>query len=68
MEVIGKSLHSETLEKFVTYRHISGKRKEEKYFWVRPIGMFLENVEVDGKIIPRFKFVSTKEKDGKENS
>ncbi|HLC53966.1 MAG TPA: DUF1653 domain-containing protein, partial [Candidatus Nanoarchaeia archaeon] len=25
--------------------------------WIRPLGMFLENVEVDGKKMPRFEFL-----------
>ena len=26
-------------------------------FWVRPLGMFLEHVEVEGQAIPRFQFL-----------
>ncbi|AKM82493.1 TPA: DUF1653 domain-containing protein [Candidatus Berkelbacteria bacterium] len=61
VEVIGKSLHSETLEEFVTYKHISGKRKDEEYFWVRPIKMFKENVIIEGKETPRFEFIEGKQ-------
>ena len=25
--------------------------------WVRPLGMFLEHVEVEGQAIPRFQFL-----------
>lgn len=57
VEVIGKSLHSETLEEFVTYRHITGKRKDENHFWVRPIKMFYEDVEINGKKMPRFEYI-----------
>lgn len=53
-EVIGVANHSETLEELVVYRALYDDRK----LWVRPLKMFLENVEVGGKIIPRFKFVS----------
>lgn len=58
VEVIGVSLHSETLEEFVTYKHITGKRAGENHFWIRPVGMFFEEVERDGKIVPRFKYIS----------
>ena len=55
--VIGVARHSETLEEFVTYKHIDGKRKDESHYWVRPIRMFLEDVEVDGVKVPRFKYL-----------
>ncbi len=57
VEVIGTALHSESMEEFVVYRHITGKRMNEMHYWVRPIKMFNENVEVDGKSVPRFKFI-----------
>lgn len=52
-EVIGVAKHSETLEELVVYRALYGKH----YLWVRPLKMFLEDVKVDGKKIPRFKFI-----------
>jgi hypothetical protein len=58
VEVIGKALHSETLEEFVVYRHITGKHAEEPYYWVRPLKMFTESVELEGKKIPRFEYIS----------
>lgn len=58
VEVIGKALHSETMEEFVVYRHITGKRTGEPYFWVRPKSMFYESVMVDDKEVPRFMFKS----------
>jgi cyclomaltodextrinase / maltogenic alpha-amylase / neopullulanase len=50
--VVGVAKHSETLEEFVTYYD----HKNE--MWVRPLEMFLENVERDGKSMPRFRFIS----------
>lgn len=47
-EVIGVAKHSETQEELVVYRH-------DGQLWVRPVGMFLENVRRDGKVIPRFE-------------
>ena len=49
-EVIGVAKHSETLEELVVYRAIYG----EGQVWVRPLKMFLEEIEVNGKKIPRF--------------
>lgn len=49
-EVIGIAKHSETLEDMVVYRALYG----EAEIWVRPIQMFLEEVEVNGKRLPRF--------------
>ena len=49
-EVIGIAKHSETLEELVVYRALYG----EGQIWVRPLQMFLEEVEVDGKKVPRF--------------
>ena len=52
-EVIGVAKHSETLEDLVVYRHLYG----EGELWVRPLAMFIEDVEIDGKKIPRFEFI-----------
>ena len=48
-EVIGVANHSETLEKLVVYRHDDGE------LWVRPLAMFTELVEANGKQVPRFR-------------
>ena len=50
-EVIGVAKHSETLEEMVVYRALYGERE----LWVRPIKVFMEEVEVGGKKIPRFR-------------
>jgi len=52
-EVIAVAKHSETLEPMVVYKHIDDKGG----LWVRPLTMFTELVEIDGKKIPRFKYV-----------
>ncbi len=57
VEVIGRALHSETLEEFVVYKHVSGTRTGEEHFWVRPLIMFMGEVEVDGKSMPRFEYI-----------
>ncbi|MDD2785587.1 MAG: DUF1653 domain-containing protein [Patescibacteria group bacterium] len=53
-EIVGIAKHSETLEEMVVYRALYG----EHQIWVRPLGMFLEDVEIDGKLVPRFERVS----------
>ncbi|MDP2631274.1 MAG: DUF1653 domain-containing protein [Candidatus Uhrbacteria bacterium] len=52
-QLIGVARHSETLEEMVIYRALYG----EKDLWVRPIAMFLENVTIDDKIVPRFTWL-----------
>lgn len=57
-EVIGVARHSETLEELVVYRALYDSEEFGKNaLWVRPKSMFLENVNVDGKEVPRFKYV-----------
>ena len=52
-EVSGVAHHSETLEELVIYRAVYG----DYDMWVRPLALFLGDVEVDGRSIPRFRFV-----------
>lgn len=52
-EVIDMAYHSETEEEMVLYRQLYG----EGSLWVRPIGMFLENVVIDGCELPRFEWI-----------
>jgi hypothetical protein len=49
-EVVGIATHSETHEPHVVYRPLYG----EGGLWVRPLSMFIENVVVDGRTVPRF--------------
>lgn len=54
-EVIGVARHSETLEELVVYRALyKHKVYGDNSLWVRPKTMFLENVIVNGKEVPRF--------------
>lgn len=53
--VTGIARHSETLEYLVTY--ISLYDNSNGALWVRPLYMFLENVEVEGKTVPRFEYI-----------
>jgi hypothetical protein len=57
-EVIGIAHHSETLEELVVYKALYHSPEFGiNSLWVRPKVMFLENVFVDGKEVPRFKFL-----------
>ena len=57
-EVIGLARHSETEEELVVYRTLYG----DFSLWVRPLKMFMEMVEVDGREVPRFRFTGEMEK------
>jgi hypothetical protein len=52
-EVIGMAKHSETQEDMVVYKALYG----DNQIWVRPLKMFIEEVEVDGKMISRFEYI-----------
>lgn len=52
-QVIEIANHSETLEKMVVYKALYG----EGEYWVRPISMWEEMVEVNGKQVPRFRYI-----------
>jgi len=55
-EVIGVARHSETLEELVVYRALYDSEEfDTNSLWVRPKKMFMEDVEVDGVSVPRFK-------------
>ena len=56
--VIDIARHSETLEDMAVYRHCYG----DFSLWVRPLSMFLEQVELNGEKIPRFRFISNHSK------
>jgi hypothetical protein len=52
-EVIGVARHSETEEEMVVYRTLYG----DFSLWVRPLAMFTEEIEVDGRRVKRFQYV-----------
>ena len=52
-QVIDTVTHSETQETLVLYKPLYG----EQALWVRPIEMFLEEIERDGKVFKRFTLV-----------
>jgi len=52
-KLIGVAKHSETFAEFVVYQGIYDSHD----LWIRPLKMFLEEVEVDGKKVPRFQYL-----------
>jgi hypothetical protein len=52
-EVIDVAYHSETEEEMVIYRKLYGDHS----LWVRPLGMFFEDVQVEGQSLPRFLWI-----------
>jgi len=52
-EVLGVAKNSETMEKLVVYKALYGNYD----LWVRPLKMFLEEVEIEGKKIKRFRYL-----------
>ncbi len=52
--VIDVVRHSETEEWMVLYRAEYG----DYGLWVRPLKNFLEQVSLDGQLVPRFKYLS----------
>lgn len=52
-DVITVARHTETGEDMVVYRALYG----DFGIWTRPLAMFIEQVERDGKVVSRFEFV-----------
>lgn len=56
--VLGTATHSETAEVLVVYRALYG----EQALWVRPLSMWLETVQYQGKTVSRFQLLEADEK------
>ena len=52
-QVLHTAKHSETEELLVVYRCLYG----EYGVWVRPLSMFTEIVNIEGKKVPRFELI-----------
>ncbi len=52
-QVLHIAKHSESEEELIVYRALYG----DYGVWVRPLEMFAETVEVNGKAVPRFKLI-----------
>lgn len=53
-QVLFIAIHSETEEPLVIYKALYG----EYQIWARPLKMFTEIVEYDGKTVARFEYVA----------
>lgn len=54
-KVIGIGKHSERLEDLVFYEALYDNK--ESKLWARPLTMFTEDVEIEDKKVPRFKYI-----------
>lgn len=52
-DVYEVATHSEDESKLVVYRPCYGERA----LWVRPLDMFIESVELNNEIVPRFAYM-----------
>jgi len=57
-EVLNVAIHTETNEPMVIYKALYEGGFPQDTLWVRPLKMFQENVLIEGKSIPRFKFLN----------
>jgi hypothetical protein len=55
--VIDLACHSETHEWLVVYKRLY--EREGPDLWVRPYDMFVEDVEYEGKVVPRFRYIDS---------
>ncbi len=53
--VIGVAKHSETLEDLVIYEALYNN--DVSKLWARPLAMFMDEVEINGKKVPRFEWI-----------
>ncbi len=53
--VIDLARHSETLDWYVIYQCLY--ENPEGKIWLRPLKMFQEEVNVEGKMVPRFAYI-----------
>lgn len=52
-KVMNVARHSETMENMVVYQALYG----DFGLWVRPLEMFCEDIEIDGKLQKRFELI-----------
>jgi hypothetical protein len=60
-QVIGVGKHSETTEELVVYKGLYEGPHGYGAIWIRPVPMFLETIERDGKTMRRFAPISDAE-------
>lgn len=54
-KVLGIVKHSETLEDLVLYECLYENKTAK--VWVRPLKVFSEKIELNGKMVPRFEYL-----------
>lgn len=54
-QVLAIAKHSETLEDLVVYEALYDNPRSK--IWVRPLEMFAEDVILNGKKVPRFRYI-----------
>ncbi|NVJ66183.1 MAG: DUF1653 domain-containing protein [Gammaproteobacteria bacterium] len=54
-EILDVATHSETGEQYVVYKALYG----DFGTWIRPLEMFTETIERDGKVIRRFEYLKS---------
>ena len=55
-EVLDIAINTESQELMVIYKALYKGNFPEGTLWVRPLAMFIEDVSVDGKKVPRFRY------------
>ena len=56
---IGRLTESDTLEECVVYKGLYDDLKfGQNPVWIRPLSMFVEEVTINGKLMPRFMLIS----------
>ena len=60
-QLIAVAKHSETGEEMVVYRGLYDSPHGYGAVWIRPVAMFLETIERDGKTMKRFAPISDEE-------
>jgi hypothetical protein len=58
-EVLDVAINTETREVMVIYKALYKGDFAEGTLWARPLTMFKEDVSIDGKLIPRFRYLSS---------
>lgn len=57
---VARSTESPTLEKVVIYESLYDSEEfGPNAVWSRPLGMFTEEIEINGQLVPRFKEVAS---------
>lgn len=60
-QVVAVGKHSETGEEMVVYKGLYDSPHGYGAVWIRPVAMFLETIERDGKVMRRFAPISSEE-------